>query len=154
MNKMILALAFASSLAYADTAVVFYPQAQGLQLIYKNAYVGYSNKDKDVTIHKVDKCFEGTCASIEREWFDYNVQAGFVVPTNYGVSPFAGLTYSNDKSHEDRYVNSEFTQSYEHSHDTVGFEAGVLYEFYPHAVAGLKFTTQYEELQFGLGYKF
>lgn len=155
MKKIVMSvLGLVSMAAVASPAVVVYPQAEGAQLIYDNVYVGYSGKDKETHTITVNSCPEGTCTSDYKEWANYNVQAGAVVYTEYKVYPFAGLTYSQVNSHEDYYTNSDLWATYDHKHNSVGFEGGVLYEFYPSVLAAIKFSTAYETVQFGLGYKF
>ncbi|WBF79335.1 hypothetical protein IACHDJAJ_00096 [Aeromonas phage vB_AdhS_TS3] len=154
MKKVLIAIAFMSASAVASPALVYYPQAQGVQAIYDNVYVGYSAKGVDETNTTSHGCVYGMCTDVEREWFNYNVQVGGVAYTEYGVYPFAGLTYSKRNSHEDKFQNDVLYKQYDHSNDSIGFEAGVMYEFYPHALAAVKFSTEYEEVQFGLGFRF
>lgn len=159
MKSIVLLLSLISASAIASpVGLVYYPQQQGVQAIYDNFYVGYSAKGKDDTTVIVRENYgvnqDQTYVSNEREWFDYSIQVGMVGYTEYKVYPFAGLTYSNDKSKEVITIDSEHYATYEHSDNTVGFEAGLLYEFYPHAMAGVKFSTQYETVHFGLGVKF
>lgn len=155
MKKIVMSvLGLVSMAAAASPAVVFYPQAQGVQLIYDNVYVGYSGKGEDIHTTSVNSCVQGTCTSDYKEWFDYNIQIGGVLYTDYKIYPFAGLTYSQVKSHEDYYTNDDLWATYDHKHNSVEFEAGALYEFYPNVLAALKFSTTYETVQFGLGYKF
>lgn len=158
MKKVLIAIALMSSsiatVAMAGPAVLYYPQAQGVQAVYDNLYVGYATKGEDESSTTSNPCAYGTCTSYDRNWFDYNIQLGAVSYTKYGVYPFAGITYSKEYSKEDRYQNDVLYTTYEHADDSIGFEAGVMYEFYPQALAALKFSTQYEEVQFGLGFKF
>lgn len=155
MKKIAISLlALVSVAVSASPAIVFYPQAQGVQLVYDNVYVGYSNKDERTNTTTVNSCVQGTCTSDYTEWFNYNVQAGAVFYTEYKVYPFAGLTYSQVNSHEDYYTNKDLWAQYDHKNNSGGFEAGAMYEFYPHVLAALKFSTAYETVQFGLGYKF
>lgn len=154
MKKVLIAIAFMSASAVASPALVYYPQAQGVQAIYDNVYVGYSAKGIDETTTTARGCGGSVCTDVERDWFNYNVQVGAVSYTDYGVYPFAGLTYSKRNSHEDKFKDGILQQQYDHSDNSVGFEAGIMYEFYPHAIAALKFTTEYEEVQFGLGFRF
>lgn len=161
MKKVLIAIALMSSslatVAMAGPAVLYYPQAQGIQAVYDNLYVGYSAKSKDETTTTVRENYAGTGQSYvskEQEWFDYNVQVGAVGYTDYGVYPFAGLTYSKEYSHEVINIGSQPYAEYSHKDNTVGFEAGVMYEFYPQALVAVKYTTQYNEVQFGVGFKF
>jgi len=159
MKSIVLLLGLISASALASpVGLVYYPQQQGVQAIYDNFYVGYAGKGRDDTTVIVKENYgvtqDQTYISTEREWFDYNVQVGMVGYTDYKVYPFAGLTYSNDRSNEVITIDSQHYATYDHSDHTVGFEAGLLYEFYPHALAGLKFSTQYETVHFGLGVKF
>jgi hypothetical protein len=138
----------------SDVTLVVYPQAEGVQVVYNWAYVGYSNKgvtDHNVTVKTCD--YTSKCVSDKTDWFDRSYQVGFIVPTD-SVKPFAGLTYAKEYSKDVFIKDNKYVKTVNNSSNSVEFEAGAMYEFYPHVVAAIKYTTLYEEVQFGLGYKF